>query len=888
MTIFFNSCFCYNEKVKSKKAGSFFCFSLLIFFCLSLPLTSGQTIDDMFAQLEKSFETKDIPAYLSVFSPETREKEKSLVSVSLNLWKMETIKFHKAYQGPLKDSDPNFFQHVLHQVLYQNSYSALIEIWKLELRKVGDKWQIQKKEVTESISSLYKIKIPLARAERVSSIKIEHVDIQLTFKDALLFYDNIPDMEIALVVIGKGHLFYSPSSSVEKHQLELAYKKDTIEDRLEYAFLRFSNSFFQNNIKIEKRPAGKTMPVTQAELERASSLYAKYYPRSFTIENSITGELLSFVPQGEQTVFDFKCEEAGMLTYIYSPFVEEEVNLCSYNPDRIINLYSPASEKNGKRFLVTFGSKFSVENCQIEVDFEPEKSYLSARAKIEVRAQIDSLNSLKFNFNPDLDILRIYDQEGHELFYTQDKIRKILYVYLLSYLPKEQSTSIEIYYRGVLRPPSLTTDVLPQASFEEKEVVIKPRYETYLFSQSAYWYPSSSEPDYFQAHLKIIVPPEYTCIANGEIIEQGKLTEIRRVVALEKMGSSFYVFKTKYPVKYISFIVGKLSKIQETSSSPPLQLFISSDVWSSRKWLLEESQAILQFYENLFGSFPYEKLDIITRVWKTGGGHSPASFIVLNEWPPRSKDGFLVPVNSPVDLSRWREYFIAHEIAHQWWGQAVSWASYHDIWLSEGLAQFSTVLYLKKKFGDRTFGNIIKKFSQWVEKKSKWGPITLGSRLSYLDYEAFQALIYNKTTIILNMLLEILGEEAFFNGLQGFFAAHKFRAARTSDFVQVMEKNSGKDLKSFFQGWFDLHTLPEIYVFNSVQKLEGEYLLKFVIRQAKNVFIFPLWLEWRESDKEVRQKVLVNEKNQEFEFRLKEKPSQIKINPDRAVPGKFL
>lgn len=864
------------------------CFLFYIFFFLSPLPGYGQSIEDLFIKLEKSFQAKDIPSYLNAFSPEIQDREKELVSISLNLWKMETLKFHKAYQGTPKGEDPNFFQHVYFQVLYQNSYSALIEVWKLELRKVANEWQIQKKEVTESVTSLYRIRIPSTRAERVSSITITHADIQLTFKDALIFYDNVPDLEIALIIIGKGQLFYSPSNQVEKHQLELAYKKGVLEDRLEDAFLRFSNSFFQNNIKIERGPLQETMPVTQEEYGHASSLFSRCYPRSFTIENSITGELLSFMPQGEQAVFDFKGKDVGRLTYIYSPYVEEEINLCSQDPDRIINLYSPQSEESEKRFIISFGPRFTIENYEIEVDFEPEKSYLSAVAKIEIRASIDSINRLKFNFNPELDILRISDKEGHELFFTLDKLRKMLYVYLLDFLPKDQSTSLEIYYRGVLKPPSLTTDVLPGISSQETEIIIPLKYDSFLFSQSSSWYPSASEQEYFKAHLKIIIPPEYTCIANGELIEQGTLKEIPQVAALDKLGNSFYVFETKYPVKYLSFIVGKMNRIQEIPSSPPLKLFISSDILSSRKWILEETLAIVQFYENLFGSFPYEKLNVIARAWKTGGGHSPASFIVLNEWSPRPKDEFFINASSPVNLSRWREYFIAHEIAHQWWGQAVTWESYHDIWLSEGLAQFSTVFYLRKKFGEQVFRDIIKKFSQWTEKKSKWGPISLGTRISYLDYEAFQALIYNKTTVVLNMLLEILGEEAFFSGVSDFFKTYKFRPARTRDFIQIMEKNSGKDLKAFFKGWFDRFTLPEVYISHSIQKLEGEFLLKFAIRQTKDVFIFPLWLRWKENGKEVRQKVFIDANSQEFGFWLKEKPAQIKVNPDKAVPGKFL
>ena len=353
------------------------------------------------------------------------------------------------------------------------------------------------------------------------------------------------------------------------------------------------------------------------------------------------------------------------------------------------------------------------------------------------------------------------------------------------------------------------------------------------------------------------------------------------------MGNSVYVFETKYPIKYISFIVGKFAQLKEDRDPLPLQAYISTETRLQRRPVFEETKSILKFYEGLFGPFPYEKMTIVQRFWSTSGGHSPASFIVLNELPRQSNGGSYINVASPVDLSRWKEYFLAHEIAHQWWGQGVSWATYHDQWLSEGLAQFSAVLYLRMKHQERVFSNILKRFSEWTEKKSKWGPISLGSRLSYFDFEAYQAIVYNKASLVLNMLVDLLGEEVFFNGLKEFFNKYKYSKASTYDFLRVMEGVSGKDLKAFFKGWFDSYLLPEVKVSHTIEKRTDGYLLKLKISQLRDVFHFPLWVEWRENGKKIIQKVIIEEKNAEFAFSANGKPEKIKANPDKAVPGKF-
>jgi hypothetical protein len=510
------------------------------------------------------------------------------------------------------------------------------------------------------------------------------------------------------------------------------------------------------------------------------------------------------LPQGEQAVFEFKAKGKDPLTYIYSPFAEEKVTLMDLKKDKLINLYSPPEEEGKKKLFISFGQKYDIKSYQVDIDFSPKQSYLSGKASIEISSNVGRLESVKLRLNPQLHILRINDEHKNELFYTQDKLRKFLYVYFVQHPSPQNSYRIEIFYRGKLGLPKQTLGVLPQSQFEMgKKIIVPLRYRTYLFSRSPYWYPAPSEGDYFKARLKIIIPPEYTCVATGELKEYGKLEEVERVEEIEKMGSSVYVFETRYPVKFLAFIVGKFSRAIEDSEFLPLDIFVSSNWRFQKKESLEWAKDILEFYQARFGPFPFEKVSIVQRYWTQTGGHSLPSFIILNEFPNLPSGRKYRERESPVTLTRWKEYYIAHELAHQWWGQGMAWASYHDQWLSEGLAQFSTILYIRERRGEGIFSQILQKFSAWTEKKSVWGPITLGSRLSHSDFEAFQSIIYNKASLVLNMLMGILGEEMFFKGLREFFHNYKYSAARTRDFIETMERISGRDLKIFFEGWFD-------------------------------------------------------------------------------------
>jgi aminopeptidase N len=231
---------------------------------------------------------------------------------------------------------------------------------------------------------------------------------------------------------------------------------------------------------------------------------------------------------------------------------------------------------------------------------------------------------------------------------------------------------------------------------------------------------------------------------------------------------------------------------------------------------------------------------------------------------------------------------LAHEIAHQWWGQGVTWARYRDHWLSEGLAQYSAALFLQAKYGPGAFSNILKKFSRWTEKKANWGSILLGSRLSFIDFQAYQAIIYNKTALVLNMLHDLLGAEVFFDGLREFFRQHKFSAAATGQFTRLMERISGRSLEAFFSPWLDSHLLPEVRVSHRTEKREDGYLLKVRVEQENDLFVFPLWIEWQgRNGSQGRVKVIVESGSQDYDLPLPAAPTRVRVNPDNAVPGKF-
>jgi len=857
---------------------------LLTGMLFSPGLSAEQSLDSFLSQVKLSLETQNMPAYLSALAPDLWNQEKiMLLSIREDLGFDGISVFKSRGQSQQGNRARAYFQ-----VLFENSYSVYIEVWRLDIQKRDHGWQIIKKSVTGDVSNLYKLKIPSHKMERVDSIEIQHMDISLSFKDALVFYDNIPEFETAILVLGKGDITFSPSSEREQHQLDLVFRKNVLEDELNYAYLRFSNSYFLKNIKI-KRSQKSLDPVSETDQKRAYSLFSRHYPRSYTIKNSLTGRLLSSLPQGDEAVIEFRGKRYGIFTYIYSPYAEEEVSLFQWKGKRILNIYSPSLEKEGKRLFIQMGARYDIRHYKIDIEFDPRKKHISGRALIDVRSGTGALTRLKLKLNPSLEILRVSNSEKNSLFYTRDDLRNNLYVYFLQPLGRNENKTIEIFYRGRLNPPDVMADVMTAARIRQDSIslIAPPVFDSFLYSKSAHWYPAPSNVDYFTSRLKIIVPPAYSVISTGKLLERFEESGLEDVRDVEKVGQSVYVFETQHPVKYLTFIVGKFRKIAEVSNGIPVQYFRSLDVRVPILSLAAEAKSILTFYQELFGLFPYDKFCIAHRSWFQSGGHSPPSFVVLNELPRRLGTARVLDRGSPVNLSNYKEYFLAHEIAHQWWGQGVGWKTYQDQWLSEGLAQFSTILYLRKKYGEKEFLKILKNFSRWTEKKSTWGQITLGSRISFFDFKAYQAITYNKTALVLNMLKEILGEEAFFSGLQEFFRKKKYSAARGRDFFNVMSETAGLDLNTFYEMWFNSYLLPEVHLFHAIRKTDSGYDLEIQISQKNKVFVFPLYVQWEEKSNKIRKRIVVTGRVKKEVFHLKEKPRKIKFDPDRILPGKL-
>ena len=307
-----------------------------------------------------------------------------------------------------------------------------------------------------------------------------------------------------------------------------------------------------------------------------------------------------------------------------------------------------------------------------------------------------------------------------------------------------------------------------------------------------HWIPVLDHPS-----AKATITFNITAPAAQEVVANGRLDHVETTAS----GQRTWTYSEGVPIPPYCMIigVGQFARVQPPERAlTPLSYYVPL---SERELALKGfSPTIpsLDFFTETIAPYPYEKLAMIVGATRFGGMENSSAIVFTSNLLSRS---------SPVGMSKTygipfnNVTLIAHEVAHQWFGDSVTESTWSDLWLSEGFATYFAGLFVQRYESEEAFQRYMRDAAATVfaYERSKRTPIFDRDTESLM--ELLNANNYQKGAWVLHMLRSSLGDDVFFRGIRAYYESHKNSVASTEDLRAALEKASGKNLRPFFARW---------------------------------------------------------------------------------------
>ena len=382
------------------------------------------------------------------------------------------------------------------------------------------------------------------------------------------------------------------------------------------------------------------------------------------------------------------------------------------------------------------------------------------------------------------------------------------------------------------------------------------------------WLPTVDHPyDKATSEMVVTAPAHYQVVSNGLLVEEIDLPGSRRRTHWRQsvpIAPWLYVLGVaRFAVQHVDTFQGKA-----------IQTWVyAQDRDAGFHDFAVTTRDVLEFYSNKVGPFSYEKLANVQSN-SVSGGMEAASAIFYSE-------GSVTGDRSV----RWRNVVI-HEVAHQWFGNAVTESDWDDVWLSEGFATYFTLLYIEHAYGRDEFLSGLEDSRRRVIEFDKLRPDyrVVHDNLSDMS-QVTTGQIYQKGSWLLHMLRGMIGDEAFWSGIRSYYRAHQDGHATTADFRAEMERASGKDLRVFFDQWLTRGGLVRLdgdWTYSAAAK---SIAIRLTQRDRARLFAMPLQVGvyTAGSTTPTITTVQLSDASHQFQIAAVQRPDRVVLDPNHVV-----
>ncbi len=431
---------------------------------------------------------------------------------------------------------------------------------------------------------------------------------------------------------------------------------------------------------------------------------------------------------------------------------------------------------------------YDVSHYTVELDVDVDANRVSGRTQIEAVATQD-LSS----FNLDLRGLDVTEVSVNGR--SAGHVRDVFELTITPATPIRTGTTFraKVAYEGrpwnrrATRPEPWLTP--PEGWF---------RYETGIVAfgeprGASYWYPVNEHPSDKATYTFIITVPEpYEAASSGELVE-----------TVDHGDTVTYVWESRHAMaSYLTVLaIARFDEVEGvTASGVPIAHSIERSVDESARHALDRTAEIIEFFGDVFGPYPFESTGAIVI-------DGPFPFLALETQPRPLYDG--------KTLASRGEGIVAHELAHQWFGNLLTPASWRDVWLNEGFATYAQWLWAGHAFGGQDRPDQSGEYVLHESGRDRIDDLVRSVRERDLGppgnpdpSKLFAFTIYVRGALVLHALRGEIGDEAFFQVLREYVARHAGGNVTTADFVAVAEEIAERDLGTLFDAWLYAEKIP--------------------------------------------------------------------------------
>lgn len=755
----------------------------------------------------------------------------------------------------------------------------------------------------------------------VNGLVLNRDRAQMTFTGTFYFATPVDDRVTGAVFVGEGKIKVEvPPSDFEKENVKRLLDVEIIESTFKTAILRFSDDTFE---RLGQRPA--TAANVDGTIQKlATEMEARILKETGA---NLSARLASSILNHEKPGFFFASFEGGdrdrfSLVLDYQnrmPVANFRINagekgmLFEYDAARDNNeiwtaFYALEDYQRGNVSYSDHNDLIDVTHYDMDLDLREHKKTLRLQAKIQAETRFGNLRAIPFIIGEDLGVEENTRQK------KQLRVQRALLAGKeISFAQEDWEGGFTIFLPGPVEAgKKLELEVVLDGDFMHDGQGFVDRYyysffaphgllDTYYPRSTTSWYPRHGYLDRATFNLTFRHPRKLRVASVGSRLSEEQDIELK--------DGTITRHQMQQPAKMATFALGAFQRHKQTvrwdqgGSGQPIEIEFNSLPGSvaaiKEDFILAELDNSFRYFSLLFGKYPYPVFGAVYHPFFFGQGF-PSLLLI----PKADRD------------SKFTYLFLAHETAHQWWGNIVSWRSYRDQWLSEGFAEYSGILYTGLREGVGTRDELINRKRESLKlppqtmtgpgkgKLSEVGPIILGHRLSTRKtFGAYQALIYNKGAMVLRMLHFLFTDpatgnaEPFFAMMTDFVNRHRNGVASTDDFRVVANEHFVKtpiarrygmtSLDWFFSAWIYQAGLPSYKMdYQLLDQPDGKVLLTGTVTQEgvpENWFmVLPVALTFG-ARQTVLTTVVADGPKAPFSIKLPSRPTKVDLDPDRWV-----